>query len=363
MSTVITKASREWARRPDDERFLDLASLRRAVAARKSQSWTTPIRPSDLTVTTDGEDLGVILSDPEASAERHLQLSHYGFGKVSYYAEAPASYLRTLPPDLARDNLNWGLQHKERAQLPVSLLGQTNGASYLRTMTGRGYGRIWDLEVVEAVERMNDDDRWKVPSASYSEADPKRATTLYASDRDVFIFLVDPEHPVEVGDEQLYRGFYTWNSEVGMASFGLCTFLYRVICDNRIIWGAEEVQEVRIRHTGGAPQRFSEEGQAALERYAAAGTDRTVKAIRAAQRFELDQADRDEGGWVDWLQIRGFSTPFAKATVARAEEEEGEARSLWDVIQGATAAARKITHTDDRVRAEKLAGRLMYEVA
>jgi len=363
MSTIITTASREWAKRPDDERFLDLASLRQSVANRKAESWTMPIKPSDLRVTSDGDDLGVSIFDAEASEERKLQLSHFGLGKVAYYAEAPASYIRTLPAHLAADNLQWGLDHKERGQFPVSLLGQTNGASYLRTMTGRGYGRIWDEQVVEEVERLNADGRWQVPSASYSQADPKRATTLYASDRDVFIFLVDPDHPVEVGDEQLYRGFYTGNSEVGAASFVLCTFLYRVICDNRIIWGAEDVQEVRIRHASGAPRRFAEEGREVLSRYALASTDRTVKAIQAAQRFELDRADRDEGGWLDWLQIRGFSTTFAKATVARAEAEEGEARSLWDVIQGATAAARKITHTDERVRAEKLAGRLMYEVA
>jgi len=362
MSRVITKASREWANRPDDQRFLDLPSLRQAVAHRKAESWTIPIKPADLTVTTDGADLGVTLYDPEIAQERQLQLSHFGLGKVAYYAEAPASYIRTLPAGLAADNLQWGLQHKERAQRPVSLLAQTNGASHLRTMTGRGYGRIWDLEVVDEVERLNADGRWQIPSASYSEADPKRATTLYASDRDVFIFLVDPDHPVEVGDELLYRGFYTGNSEVGAASFVLCTFLYRVICDNRIIWGAEDVKQISIRHTGGAPRRFAEEGREVLARYALESTERTVKAIRAAQRFELDRADNAEGGWIDWLQIRGFSTTFAKATVAKAEADEGEARSLWDIIQGATAAARKITHTDERVRAEVLAGRLMYEV-
>ena len=85
----------------------------------------------------------------------------------------------------------------------------------LRSLTSPNYGRIWDIQVVEAVERVNHDGMWKVPAASYSASNPKRATTLYASDRDVFIFLVDPDHPIEVGDDILFRGFYTWNSEVG----------------------------------------------------------------------------------------------------------------------------------------------------
>jgi hypothetical protein len=108
---------------------------------------------------------------------------------------------------------------------------------------------------------VNTDGRWVIPAASYTTKNPKRATTLYASDRDVFIFLVDPKNPVEVNGEQLFRGFMTWNSEVGSAVFGLTTFLYRYVCDNRIIWGATDVQELRIRHTGGAPERFAYEGE------------------------------------------------------------------------------------------------------
>jgi hypothetical protein len=57
-------------------------------------------------------------------------------------------------------------------------------------------GRIWDSQVVAAVERVNEDGRWQIPAASYQARNPKRATTLYASDRDVFIFLVDPNNPV-----------------------------------------------------------------------------------------------------------------------------------------------------------------------
>ena len=132
----------------------------------------------------------------------------------------------------------------------------------LRSLTSPNYGRIWDIQVVEAVERVNHDGMWKVPAASYSASNPKRATTLYASDRDVFIFLVDPDHAIEIGDDVLFRGFYTWNSEVGSQVFGLSTFLYRYVCDNRMIWGASNVQEVRIRHTRGAPERFGYEGPA-----------------------------------------------------------------------------------------------------
>ncbi|PPJ44553.1 DUF932 domain-containing protein, partial [Rhizobium sp. KAs_5_22] len=73
------------------------------------------------------------------------------------------------------------------------------------------------------------DTRWKVPGAldwSTMHYNPyvdvsRDTTTLYAPDRDIFLFLVDDTHPIEAGrlpngDPDLYfRGFYAWNSEVG----------------------------------------------------------------------------------------------------------------------------------------------------
>src|SRR5215204_6120785 len=51
-------------------------------------------------------------------------------------------------------------------------------------------------------------------------------TTLYASDRDVFAFLVDDLNPIEAGrlpdgsPDLYFRGFYAWNSEVAAAGSG-----------------------------------------------------------------------------------------------------------------------------------------------
>ena len=46
---------------------------------------------------------------------------------------------------------------------------------------------------VDAIRRANQDGYWKVPAASYSTSNPKRATTLYASDRDVFLERAEAE--------------------------------------------------------------------------------------------------------------------------------------------------------------------------
>jgi hypothetical protein len=170
---------------------------------------------------------------------------------------------------------------------------------------------------------------------------------------------VDPKNAIEVNGEQLFRGFFTWNSEVGSAVFGLCTFLYRYVCDNRIIWGATEIRELRIRHSGGAPERFAYEGEKYLRRYAEEATGKLVEGVKAAQAKAIP-LNEGKGDTVEsWLQDRGFTKAQATASVQSAKAEEGRARTIWDIVNGITAYARTIANSDDRIAVEAKAGKLM----
>lgn len=361
----ITTASQQWATRPDDQRFLSLAELKASVSKRKQESWTATPIVRDLRAQIDANgQLGVEVFDPTISERRMLQPTNYAFGQLSQYAGAPAAYLRKLPTELAAINLQWGLEHAPMRDDSL-VLAQSNGKHELRAMTSTSYGRIWDQDVVEAVEKVNHDGRWQIPSSTYTTSNPRRATTLYASDRDVFIFLVDPKNPVEVAGETLFRGFYAWNSEVGSSVFGLCTFLYRYICDNRIIWGATNVKELRIRHIGGAPERFAYEGQKYLINYANESTADLVDGIKKAKSMDVASTLNEGNGetMTNWLMKRGFTKAQAKGSVDSAVAEEGKARSLWDIVNGVTAYARSIQHTDSRVELETKAGKLMEMAA
>lgn len=363
MQNVLTAASREWATRPDDQRFLSLKDLRESVARRRKESWTATPRVTDLKMVSSGEDVGVEVYDPTAGQRRVVQPSNWGFGQLSMYAGAPASYLKKLPAALACDNLRYGLENNPMRDDALMLV-RSNGKQELRAMTSTSYGRIWDEQVVASVERVNLDGRWQVPAASYATTNPKRATTLYASDRDVFIFLVDPTHPIEVPGEaeSKFRGFYVWNSEVGSAVFGICTFLYDRVCDNRTIWGATQVKELRIRHTGGAPERFAYEGSRYLNTYSEESTKGIVDGIKKAQAFEIPKA-AEKDGVSNWLQARGFTKAVSTAAVQTGTMERGEVRNLWDAVNGITAYARTVPHTNDRVDLEAKAGKLMDLVA
>lgn len=360
-SSNLMQASAQWATRPDDQRFLTLADLKASVQKRRKESWTAAPKTDTLRVVpTAGNGLAVEVFDPTAGARRQLTPSNFAFGQLAQYAQAPAGYLRKLPAELAAINLQWGLERSPMRDEAL-VLAQSNGSHSLRAMTSTSYGRIWDEDVVRAVEKVNLDGRWEIPASSYTTSNPKRATTLYASDRDVFIFLVDPKNPVEVDGEQLFRGFFAWNSEVGASVFGLTTFLYRYVCDNRIVWGATDVRELRIRHTGGAPERFAYEGAKYLRQYADESVKGLIEGVRAAKAKEVDLA-KDQT-MEQWLQARGFTKAQSVASVETAKAEEGQARTVWDVVNGITAYARSIPFADERVALEQKAGKIMEMVA
>jgi hypothetical protein len=111
---------------------------------------------------------------------------------------------------------------------------------------------------------------------------------LYASDRDMFVFMVNERNPIEDGrGNRLSRGFFCWNSEVGDKSFGLMMFLYAHVCGNHIVWGADDVREVRIRHVGSANRRAWWEFRRTLSEAVECSAEEEEGRIRAAQSYRI----------------------------------------------------------------------------
>jgi hypothetical protein len=156
--------------------------------------------------------------------------------------------------------------------------GQDGQPAQLRAMTGPRYGRVWNADIVRAlVDRFGDGraGQWRVPGEFGRQVEiTQDNTTLFAGDRDMFVFLADEENRIELPNRRdnqagaLARGFFVQNSEVGAATLRVKTFLFDYVCANRIVWGALELDEIKIRHTAGAPDKFLEIVQPALANYA-----------------------------------------------------------------------------------------------
>lgn len=368
----IGRVFSEWFSRPADERYLSLDALYDDVRRRADHSRTRTIESRAVRVEArreDAERLAIIVPDAEAP----LAPTHWSFGQLCSLVGAPPSYLRELPAPLAGINLQYGLTNHRPEQ--VKFLEIANGRTELRAATGPDYGRIYDHELVEAVRRIagngTGDTRWKVPGTldwSSMRYNPHveittETTTLYASDRDVFLFLVDDTHPIEAGrlpdgsPDLYFRGFYCWNSEVGSKTLGIASFYLRAVCQNRNLWGVEGFEEITIRHSKYAADRFAHQAAPALEKFADSSPMPFIKGIMSARDHVVARTDEDRSSF---LRNKGFSKPETARIIATVIEQEGRPpESVFDFVQGITAVARTRQHQDSRLELEQRAKRLL----
>ncbi len=372
-----TDIQKQWIARPADQKFTSLDDLRRSVDARRERAVERRV---------DIRKVEFLAPEPKVIEDTHkmslglpggdvVAPSHWSFGQLAALAKAPAGYLRTLPSQIAADALTYGMRYN-RTSDEAKLYSMDQS---LMAATGPEYGRIFDAEVVEAVQQVagngTGDERWKVPgvldwrTGCYDPEHPitTDTTTLFASDRDVFMFLVDDRNPIEVGKlpsgdpDLMFRGFYITNSEVGRSSLRLAAFYLRAVCANRILWGVEGFEELTMRHSKLAPARFVEQARPALASFAEGSVKKLQEGVEKAKAAKV-ASDNDE--LMEFLGGRGFSRKRATEVMEYVEREEGRpARTIWDVAQGVTALARSIPYTDERTEFEREAQRLLDQVA
>jgi hypothetical protein len=383
------RASNQWATRPDDERFWTIADLLTATeayraAARQSEKMQT----NDLRV--EVVDGALRLAGKTGAT---AGLTHWAFGQLSARADAPASYLRQLPATLAAQNLNYGLKAAP-TERDARLLLHSNGGYFCRAVTSDKYTRIWNNDVVRRLLPL-EADGWKVPPAyakfggngpeteaaltadrvrrataeqaalslSIGEGDLIQPSGLYASSEDMFAFMVHPEKVIRDGSpEGLMRGFFVWNSEVGKATFGIQTFYFRGVCGNHIVWSAQDVKVLKLRHVGNADERAFDGLSVELTKYAnESATDIEAK-IAMARTFVLK--DKSKAEVIDFVFASKFLTrkDAEAAYDAVIPEQDGAPYTAWGFAQGVTRVSQTRTNADERVALDRAAGRII-EVA
>jgi len=363
MATLM-QANAEWRTRPADERFVSLIDMQQHFGDLRRNSRERVVSSRKLHAVPQADHSGILIEGPNGQG---YAPSHFSFGQLATLAEAPAGYLRRLPAELASDCINLGLNVLREVEDVQVLISKTDAGPQLRAATGPRYGRIWNAEVVnQLVDRFGDgvSGHWRVPGEfGKAVTVTKDNTTLYGGDRDMFVFLADEKRRITVPNRRngepgsLARGFLVWNSEVGAATFGLATFLFDYVCCNRIIWGALDFKEIKIRHTAAAPDRFLERIVPALDAYSAASDRKVVQTIEQAQRAHLENR-------LDEFLASRFSKGISASIKAAHEMEEGRPiETAWDVVVGATAVARSIPHQDERVALEREAGKILSLVA
>lgn len=368
--TTLTQAFDQWCNRPADQRFNSLESLHEAVIHHREvavEAENVEVRKLALTVgeAADGTRVPMLRGENGQQAE----FTHYSFGQMARRLSAPAAYLRTLSPGLACANLNERirnidaidaakLEHDEEADATGSnLLFAQNGSLVLRAITSPKYKRIWNYEITSRLLALTQQHpEWQPAPAAF---DGSRG--LYASEKDIFCFLVDNDRRIfeSLPGGGLGRGFFVSNSEVGDASFRITTFLYEYVCGNHRVWGASGVQEIRIPHIGNADERAFGKLTLELRKYADTSATETEAKIEAMRRMTLG-ATKDQV--LDALFKLDVPKSLARQSIALAEVEEakyGTPTSVWALTGAMTQIARDLPNADERVKMERLAGKVM----
>lgn len=359
----LMQANKQWSTRPSDERFTSLIEMEAHFTNQRLNSRGAVVSSRRIQAEPTEDNNGLVVTGPNGAA---YAPTHWAFGQLAQLSGAPAGYLRGLPAPIAADCINYGLQYKRDIEDVGVLLYKNGGAPTLRAATGPNYGRIWNADIVSGlVKRFGDgiNGDFRVPGEFGKKVEvTKDNTTLFAGDRDFFVFLANEENRVTVADRRdgksgdMARGFFVWNSEVGSSTFGISTFLFDYVCCNRIVWGAEEFKEITIRHTSGAPDRFIEELAPALQRYADGSSASIVKAVTDAKAARVDNID-------EFLAKRFCKKVAERIKVAHDVDERRPMENLWDVTTGVTAYARTISYQDERVELEREGGRILQLAA
>lgn len=389
----LMQAHRQWASRPDDERFWTLDDMKDYCNGIRMTSVQGAVEVKDLSViSTEDNDIRL------QGKSRAATLGHYAFGQLSRMIGAPADYLRSLPAPLAAECMNSGMRQLPDQERGLSLLCRKSGIDpallHVRAALSQRYTRIWNGDILQ---RLQDalPAGWQVPPARpasnnaggntriATEADVLRSSKrsgaggigvkvgdtiapagLYASDKDMFAFLVNEDNPVEVGGNPLYRGFFVWNSEVGDSSFGILTFLYNSVCGNHIVWDARRCEELSIRHVGEADNKAWGSLKLELKRYSEQGVADVQSRIISAKSHIL-------GNTKDDVITALFSKRFSHLTKGEisdsleyaekfpADHGNANPRSAWAVSQGMTRFSQTRPYADDRVRLDRTAGKIL----
>jgi hypothetical protein len=223
--------------RPADERFASLLDMQAFKRCLRENSRTSVLSSRGLTVRpVDDNPRGLQLTGLGQLPAAHP--THWSFWQLCSLASpgnSPASYFRdtNMAAPMIADCLNYNLRFTRGVEdigVLVTQGGELGEINELRAVNGPNYGRVYDADVVTAlVDRFGDgvSGTWRVPGEFGNKVTVTKAnTTLYASDRDMFVFLADEDNRIEIPNRRagkfgsFARGFFVWNSEVGKTTLG-----------------------------------------------------------------------------------------------------------------------------------------------
>jgi len=351
-------AHEQWANRPADERFDSLESMFDAT----SKYADVAVESNDVeysTLRAEAQNGEVVLVGKKNIPSR---LTHWSFGQLAQRAEAPASYLRSLPATLAVQNLNHGLKRRGANDDRANILFHKNGDFVCRAITGQKYSRIWNYEVVGRLIGMQSNG-WEPARPDFRLTGNDRPA-LYASDHDMFAMIRMPNVTVQqpvagAPNVPMYKGLIYGNSEVGDGTIWVMGFYYNGMCGNHIIWGATGVVEFKAKHVGSVAGRV-QQWETEIRRFAGQSTAADEAAMKAATTQRIAATKEQLLDTLFGKRLPGLSRKAIEASYdAVVEAQDGDPLSKWGWVAGATRYSQQTKFADERFALDRAAGKVM----
>lgn len=390
-TTHLSAAMRQWATRPDDERFWDTEEMLAALAKRRANSKEELVKPSQLVAEGDGDEFkikgpGGTELDPTNWAMRQLG-TRLGvgtdiFGKVSGETAAGIfnDRIERMDPE---DEINLLIQQSKDEGVP----------SQVRAVLSSGYARVWDADIVQYAQLLIKQQGFKVPPARLAieggrsriatEADVLSANNrptggpsiqvgdtigpagLYAGDRDMFMTLVRDDLAItDPMGNPLNMGLMISNSEVGAKKFSVTQFMFRGVCGNHCFWNCTDIIQARYRHVGAAEDRVKAFlNQVVVNGIKFTNPEQDQKVVDWMARITLGP---DKAEVVDAIYGWRMSPQILTKKVLGAIYDEGEKwadvdgapNTWWGYLQAMTRYSQTFPNADQRLALDMAAAEL-----
>ncbi len=366
MTLHLDIASRQLFTRPDDQCFSGWDPLLRYLQGREQDTREVDVDRLALRTVAEGDELKL------RAEGTTYGMTDWAFRHVCGLSRAPSEFINRLPAETAALVLNetralYGDEKNEARLLTLDTFPEPTA----RAIYSRSYARVPDLTVATLVHQ---EATGFVPAGTLAGRraglPPVKplATGLYASDRDIFLFLANESQPVEWKPKgsngsqgsALHRFLIVRNSETTTRLIGLVMGLYDFICGNHIIWNAEEVMVWERRHVG--------DPEAILEYLR-----RSIEALQDRATIHQELAVLQEAAETAFAStkeqfIEKLYPDVTKQLAAQAWDSaivDFDAHvplSVWNAVRGMTRVSQQFGHMDKRLEVDQVAGTLLAGV-
>lgn len=386
MTTNLMAAHRQWANRPNDERFNSIEEMALAAKNKRNSSSEQTLHINRMKAYQTSDD-GIAFS---LGNRQDIVVNNYAFKQLCGHLDYPTNGLvDKIPANLVTEILNHRLDviSKSNPEKEIQVLMDTGKDVTIRSITSDRYGRFWDDEAIKYL-KMFENRGYKVPPARPSSEDQpgSRIATeadcvkgsrvkpgdtiapagLYMGDRDMFAIMINPDDATDDGGGNgLVRGMFITNSEVGARSFSITEFTLQEVCGNHIVWGATDIVQVRYRHIGDCANRIN----ASMRQWRGDVKRNWTPYLNtiSAMRRSLIANNRDDV--IDGLYGLRIDNNLTKSVITDAydnadefRDQDGDPRTWYGMTNAITRRSQLQSNADKRFDIDTAVGKL-YEFA